>query len=133
MVVKGKYSFNAEMVYQDKTRAVGEAQLPVVKLPEYCLCSSFNVGGDFKDVDVAFVHLVHEFDSGSVAASHLKEGISLVQDIIGCIKDGLFLLKFYMNGFGFRVVLVIGDGEGAEGAGINKDLQYGASPYRYLS
>lgn len=133
MVVKGEYGLNAEMVYQDKACAVGKAQFPVIKLPKYCLCRGFNIVGDFKDVDVAFIHPVHELDGSIMAASHLKEGIGLVQDIIGCVKNGLFLLKFHINSFGLWIVLVVRNGEGAECAGVYKDLQYGASPYRYLS
>lgn len=133
MVVKGEYGLNADMVNQDKACAVGKAQFSVIKLPKYCLCRCFNIVGDFKDVDVAFIHPVHELDGGSMAASHLKEGIGLVQDKVGCIKDGLSLLKLRINRFGFWIVLVLGNGEGAECAGIYKDLQSTTSPYRYLS
>lgn len=133
MVVKGEYGLNAEMVYQDKACAVSKAQFPVIKLSEYCFCRSFNVVGDFKDVDVAFIHTVHELDRGSMATSHLKEGVSLVQDIIGCVNNGLALLKLHINGFGLWIVLVVRNGEGAECAGVYKDLQSITSPYRYLS
>lgn len=133
MIVKGEYGFNAEMVYQDKACAVGEAQPSVIKLPEYSFCRGFNIAGNFKDVDVAFVHPVHELDGGIMAASHLKEGISLVKDIVGCVKNGLFLLKPQINGFCLWIILVVRNGEGAKCAGVYKDLQPSTSPYRYLS
>ncbi len=133
MIVKGEYGFNAEMVYQDKACAVGKAQFPVIKLPEYCLCCGFNLSGDFKDIDVTFVHPVHEFDGSSVAASHFQKSIGLIKDKVGCVKDGLSLLKFHINTFGRWIVLVVGNGEGAECAGVYKDLQSITSPYRYLS
>ena len=55
------------------------------------------------------------------------------QDKVGCVKSGLSLLKLQINGFGLWIVLVVRNGEGAECADVYKDLQYWASPYRYLS
>lgn len=54
-------------------------------------------------------------------------------NIIGCVNNGLALLELHINGFGLWIVLVVRNGEGAECAGVNKDLQSITSPYRYLS
>jgi len=68
-----------------------------------------------------------------VTASHFKERIAFIQNIIGSIDNCLLLLKLSMDGFGIGIILVFRNSKGAKGAGINKNLQLGTSPYRYLS
>lgn len=48
-------------------------------------------------------------------------------------KDSLTVFELSLDRFGFLIVLIFRNGEGAESAGINKDLHSVASPYRYLS
>ena len=133
MLVEGKDSAEAEMVYHGKACAVGKAKFSIIKLSKHCLCSGFNIFGYSKDVYAGILYPVHKLDGSSMAASHLKEGVSLIKDIIGCVKNGLSFYKLLMNRFGLWIVLVVRNGESAECASVYKDLQYGASPYRYLS
>ena len=130
MVVKGEYGLNAEMGYQDKACAVGKAQFPVIKLSKYDFCCGFNIVGDFEGVDVAFIYPVHELDGGGTAASHFEKSVSLIEDIVRGVKNGLSFMKFCMKCFCFWVVLIVRNGEGAKSPGI---YQFPNSPYRYLS
>lgn len=123
----------SKMINKGEACAVGKAQSSVFKLPEYFLCGSLNVGSNREDYDSAFIKLVHKPDGRAMAASHLQEGIGLIQDIIRCVNNGLSFLQFRMKGLGLWVILVMRNGEGTEGACINKNLQYVVSPYRYLS
>ena len=133
MFIKCKNGIKAEMVYQGKACTVGKAQPFVLKPSEYCLCSSFKFLSNPLDFYMSFVYLVHEFNSRCVAASHFQESVGFIQDIIRCVDEGISLLKFCMNGFSLWIIQVFRDGEGTEGAGINKNLQSRTSPYRYLS
>lgn len=133
MIVKGEYGVEAKMVYQDKACAVGKAQPPVFKLSEDGLCSGFDVSGNPEDVDVAFLHLIHKLYGSCMAASHFEERVSLVQDIIGCVKNGFSFLKLRIDGFCLWIILVVRNGESAEGSGVYKDFQSITPPYRYLS
>ena len=133
MFIKCKNSIKTEMVYQGKACTVSKAQPFVLKPSEYCLCSGFKFLSNSLDFCMAFVYLVHKFDSRCVAASHLQEGVGFIQAIIRRVYNGIFLLKRCMNGFGLWIIQVFRDGEGAEGTGINEYLQSKTSPYRYLS
>ena len=133
MFIKCKNSIKTEMVYQGKACTVSKAQPFVLKPSEYCLCSGFKFLSNSLDFCMAFVDLVHKFDSRCVAASHLQEGVGFIQNIIRCVYDGISLSKFCMNSFGLWIIQVFRDGEGAEGTGINEYLQSKTSPYRYLS
>lgn len=128
MLVKRENGINAVVVYQGKAGAVRKAQPLVVKTPEDCLCGIFDIFGYAQNDKVAFSHLIHELDGRVVTAPDLKERVNLVEDIIGGVKAGLGVFKPLVDGFCFSIVLVFGDGEGTEGAGVYKDLQSAAPP-----
>ena len=133
MIIKCKDGVETEMVYQDKTCAVGKTQPSVLNSSEDNLGSGFNISGNPLNVYMSFVYLVHKLDGRSVAIPHLKESIGFIQDIIRGINNRLSFLKAGMNGLGLWIVQVLRNGEGAEGACVYKDLQSVTAPYRYLS
>lgn len=133
MFIKGKNSINSGLIYQGETCAVGIAQLFVINFSENSLCFFFNIFGNTKDSNVAFIHLVHEFDGCCVAASHLKKSVGFIQYIIRGTDHRFIFMNLFIDGFCFVVMLVFGNGEGAKSACINKDFQLSAPPYRYLS
>lgn len=133
MVVKGKDSIEPEMVYQGKACTVSETQFSVFNFSEDILCCDFNNFCNSQNVYAAFLYLMDKSDCNGMAASHLKKRICFIKHIIRGIKYCLSFLEFDIDGLSLFVVLVIRNGEGAEGAGVNKDLQSIASPYRYLS
>src|SRR3990172_262510 len=104
MFIKCKNSIKTEMVYQGKACTVSKAQPFVLKPSEYCLCSGFKFLSNSLDFCMAFVYLVHKFDSRCVSASHLHEGVGFIQDIIRRVYNGIFLLKRCMNGFGLWII-----------------------------
>lgn len=133
MFIKGKNSFDAELIYQGKTGAVCKAQSPIFKFSEYCLSGGFDILVYSQNIYMALSHLVHELNGSGMAAAHFKKGIGFVQNIVRGVNNSLVLLKLGIDSFGIGIILVFRNSKGAEGSGINKNLQHGTSPYRYLS
>lgn len=82
---------------------------------------------------MTFPQLIHKLNGRCMARPCLEKGINLIKHIVRCVKDRLMLFKLFVDRFCLLIMFVFGNSEGTEGAGIDKDLQSKASPYRYLS
>ena len=132
MIIESKDCIDAKVVYQGKTGAVGIAQFSVLKFPEKGVSSFGNISCNREDGYCCGLKLGHELNGGLMTASHFKECVGFVEDIVRRVKKGFFLVNLFVMRFCGVVVLVAGNGKRTKGAGINKNFQL-CSPYRNLS